>query len=104
MSVENNKVLVSGDDHYIATLFRSVKNEDEGGKILYRVVDVLSKRFGYKKVDFICDMLIAGCLSTNLISPDFEEFVEECRRGDCEGKGGPKFCMTVERVRGLLSR
>lgn len=101
---EKRSKQLAGDDHYIAALFRSVKNEDEGGRILYKVVDTLSKRFGYKKVEFICDMLIAGCLSTSMVSKDFEEFLSECRNEKFEGEGGPKFCMSVERVRGLLNK
>lgn len=101
--MENKKSGTAGDEHYIAALFRSLKDEDDGGKILYNIVDVLSKRFGYKKINFICDMLIAGCLSSTMISNDFEQIVDDFRGGS-GGKGAPKFCMSVERVRGLLNR
>lgn len=99
MSAE--KKLKTGDEHYLSVLFRRAGQEDTGGKVLYDAVDFFSKRYGYRKVDFVCELIIAGFLSLGYVSRDFEKLVAECRESKL-GDGGTKLTVQVDKVRGLL--
>ena len=98
---KKSKGKVEENGRGLSVNFYSIRRSKSGGATLFHCVEELCEKYGYSKVDFVSEMLVAGILSSKTFRDDFEKMIKTQRVAD-GSECNPAFGLLVDRVRSMM--